>query len=270
MSEKSKNRFQFLKRDKKSSLTTSNQIENLTKLFKITDKVKIEDVSKFVGMNKDELLEFLAENYKFISGIEIEGDNIVVSSSDGVKEFVELLDNQFDLWRKKETLKIGKRIGEKKKKSSDEKRNKLDQEALEYLIPYKPDSEGQFRSRILRYLEKIDNKLRQDYKKIGYELSKKDIVMVLPIINNTFSTKLEKLIQFFRFEPCLQCIDNKKRINSTCPSCKGEKVIVIDKKEFINIPKDLKNGDIIRIQKKGHQYKFDETPGDIFIKILIK
>jgi hypothetical protein len=94
--------------EKKQKAEMAEKIGKLKNLFKISSSIKIDDVSKMIGMSRDEILNFIIENVDKLSGIKIEGDVIKVSSAAAADGFTELLDNQFFDWGSKESSKFGK------------------------------------------------------------------------------------------------------------------------------------------------------------------
>ena len=84
------------------------QIETLSKLFKSSDSVKIQEAAELIGLSRVEFLNFLIDNRSSLTGLTIDGDILSMNTEEDVNEFINLLDEQFETWKNKEKSKVGK------------------------------------------------------------------------------------------------------------------------------------------------------------------
>lgn len=88
--------------------SSESMINNLFKLFKISNNVKIDSIAELMNMKRGEFIEFIVENYEILGDIKIKDDNLIINSDEGVNKFIRSLDQLFESWGKKEKKKIGK------------------------------------------------------------------------------------------------------------------------------------------------------------------
>jgi hypothetical protein len=94
-------------------LTVAQQ-EKLVNLFGISNKIRLEDLSSIVGINKTELFQVLMDKNSELKGFKIEGDYVIKEDvtakpkKEDLSGFLEVLDDQFDDWGDKEKAKDGK------------------------------------------------------------------------------------------------------------------------------------------------------------------
>ncbi|CAI2386802.1 unnamed protein product [Moneuplotes crassus] len=67
---------------------------------------------------------------------------------------------------------------------------------------------------------------------------------------------------------CPQCNGFKKRFKSPCPNCSGFGIVRINDILSFYVPPLTKNGDIVKLPKKGHVGR-DNTVGDAIIQIMV-
>jgi hypothetical protein len=98
----------LIQKKKKDNMNKTQKLEKLNSLFKMSSSIDIKDVMKMIGMTRGKLLDFFRDNSDSLTGIQIDGDFINISSSTDVNRFIDLLDQQFSDWGSKESLKYGK------------------------------------------------------------------------------------------------------------------------------------------------------------------
>jgi Concanavalin A-like lectin/glucanases superfamily/FG-GAP-like repeat/Bacterial TSP3 repeat/PQQ-like domain len=84
------------------------RFKKLFNLFKISNKVKLDDVQRILAMNREELLQSLMEWQNTLKGFKIDGDYLTMEDSNSIGGLMGVLDNQFDEWTEKEHSKEGK------------------------------------------------------------------------------------------------------------------------------------------------------------------
>jgi tetratricopeptide (TPR) repeat protein len=85
-------------------------IENLKKLFQITDKLSIDDISGILKMSRTDTLMKMVEISNVFPGLRISGNDVIIKheGTEGMAELMNVLDNQFSDWESKEIAKDGK------------------------------------------------------------------------------------------------------------------------------------------------------------------
>jgi parallel beta-helix repeat protein len=92
---------------RKSAIAENAQ--KLDRILKINNKVKIENAAVVMLMSEEQLMEFITENKEIMEHITIADDYIISNTKDGLGEFMEILDRQFETWKSKEKSKSGKK-----------------------------------------------------------------------------------------------------------------------------------------------------------------
>jgi len=84
------------------------KVGKLYRLLSISNRIKIDDVTRVVDIDRTKLLDDLVEWSSMLSGFKIDGDDIVIESEDDLKAFIGKLDESFQTWDKKTETKDGK------------------------------------------------------------------------------------------------------------------------------------------------------------------
>jgi NHL repeat len=97
-----------LAKDIDSRMQNITRFKKLFNLFKISSKVKLDDVQRILGMNREELLQSLMEWQNTLKGFKIDGDFLTLEDASSLGGLMGALDSQFDEWEEKEQTKEGK------------------------------------------------------------------------------------------------------------------------------------------------------------------
>jgi hypothetical protein len=97
-----------LAKDIDGRMQNITRFKKLFNLFKISSKVKLDDVQRILGMNREELLQSLMEWQNTLKGFKIDGDYLTLEDSGSLGGLMGVLDSQFDEWEEKEQSKEGK------------------------------------------------------------------------------------------------------------------------------------------------------------------
>jgi hypothetical protein len=97
-----------LANDIENQINSITSFNKLLEIFKISNKVKLDDVQKILEMNREDLLNSLMEWEKDLKGFKIEGDYLIMKSPDNLKGLMGVIDEQFKSWEIKEQSKEGK------------------------------------------------------------------------------------------------------------------------------------------------------------------
>jgi hypothetical protein len=94
------------------SLSKEERHKKISALFKISNRVRIQDVSNILGISRSELFSILEDDQSGLSGFKIEEDDLVATgdgaSKDNIPGFLNSIDSQFDNWGDNENTKEGK------------------------------------------------------------------------------------------------------------------------------------------------------------------
>ncbi len=86
-----------------------NQVRKLRSMFKISRRVKVDDLARVLHVDRDDLLNYLVANPEIIEGFALSGDYFEAKgTSEDVDDFIDALDKQFEDWQGKEKTKSGK------------------------------------------------------------------------------------------------------------------------------------------------------------------
>ena len=117
----------------------------------------------------------------------------------------------------------------------------------------------------LFYGKKINNQeKRQDTPINGDDINVELKISCFEAINGT-----NKKINILHTEPCTNC-GGRKFINETvCPKCQGTGEISLQKKINVKIPKGVKTGSKVRIEKEGNKGLNGGKDGDLYLNITV-
>ena len=93
---------------KKSLKLMNESIKKLSTLLQMTDSIKIDYIAKLLNVKKERLIDFLNENHDDLGGFVLEKNIMTVKSQDDINKFINLLNEQFELWNDQEKSNIGK------------------------------------------------------------------------------------------------------------------------------------------------------------------
>jgi predicted RNA-binding Zn-ribbon protein involved in translation (DUF1610 family) len=84
------------------------KVGKLYRLLSISNRIKIDDVTRVIEIDRAKLFDNLVEWSSMLSGFKIDGDYLVIESEDDLKAFIGKLDESFISWDKTEETKDGK------------------------------------------------------------------------------------------------------------------------------------------------------------------
>lgn len=85
-----------------------DMITKLSDLFITTNRVKIDEISKILEIDRRQFFDFIVKYNDLLDGFRILENYVYLSSKDDINSFTKILDAHFDSWKNKEKLKIGK------------------------------------------------------------------------------------------------------------------------------------------------------------------